>query len=229
MIMLPVMGDLHVARWRLRLAALARVGVTNLPCCCWRPTLRTRRSCWRRPRARCVYRSKAPLLLSRSLAGQPCRCRLRSGQTPGNGQMRRFTGQSARAAAESGFRSRSNRDLANKFHSPLSVRTYHMYGALTSAPKMRVKTTGSAGRRGRRICLLPIETKGPPAKGANACPSNHKTTREFGWGERIRTSDWLIQNQLPYHLATPQRRSSSVPDAPWGPCLSLRQAAYTGQ
>src|ERR1700689_4053942 len=26
-----------------------------------------------------------------------------------------------------------------------------------------------------------------------------------GWGERIRTSDWLIQNQLPYHLATPQR------------------------
>src|SRR5712692_5460475 len=25
------------------------------------------------------------------------------------------------------------------------------------------------------------------------------------WGERIRTSDWLIQNQLPYRLATPQR------------------------
>ena len=24
------------------------------------------------------------------------------------------------------------------------------------------------------------------------------------WGERIRTSDWLIQNQLPYRLATPQ-------------------------
>jgi hypothetical protein len=30
-----------------------------------------------------------------------------------------------------------------------------------------------------------------------------------GWGERIRTSDWLIQNQLPYHLATPQRRGQS--------------------
>ena len=23
------------------------------------------------------------------------------------------------------------------------------------------------------------------------------------WGERIRTSEWLDQNQLPYHLATP--------------------------
>ena len=27
----------------------------------------------------------------------------------------------------------------------------------------------------------------------------------FNWGERIRTSEWLDQNQLPYHLATPQR------------------------
>ena len=26
----------------------------------------------------------------------------------------------------------------------------------------------------------------------------------IGWGGRIRTSDWLIQNQLPYRLATPQ-------------------------
>src|SRR6266568_1752836 len=25
-----------------------------------------------------------------------------------------------------------------------------------------------------------------------------------GWGGRIRTSDWLIQSQLPYRLATPQ-------------------------
>src|SRR6185503_13567176 len=30
------------------------------------------------------------------------------------------------------------------------------------------------------------------------------------WGERIRTSDWLIQNQLPYRLATPQRAFSAV-------------------
>jgi hypothetical protein len=28
------------------------------------------------------------------------------------------------------------------------------------------------------------------------------------WGERIRTSDWLIQNQLPYRLATPQEVDS---------------------
>lgn len=27
----------------------------------------------------------------------------------------------------------------------------------------------------------------------------------YNWGERIRTSEWLDQNQLPYHLATPQR------------------------
>ena len=33
-----------------------------------------------------------------------------------------------------------------------------------------------------------------------------------GWGERIRTSDWLIQNQLPYHLATPQRAGGSLPE-----------------
>ena len=26
----------------------------------------------------------------------------------------------------------------------------------------------------------------------------------YNWGERIRTSEWLDQNQLPYHLATPQ-------------------------
>ena len=42
----------------------------------------------------------------------------------------------------------------------------------------------------------------------------------LGWGERIRTSDWLIQNQLPYHLATPQRRPSSVPDAPRHPLFA---------
>ena len=28
--------------------------------------------------------------------------------------------------------------------------------------------------------------------------------RVISWGGRIRTSDWLIQNQLPYRLATPQ-------------------------
>jgi hypothetical protein len=26
----------------------------------------------------------------------------------------------------------------------------------------------------------------------------------YGWGERIRTSECLDQNQVPYHLATPQ-------------------------
>ena len=30
------------------------------------------------------------------------------------------------------------------------------------------------------------------------------------WGERIRTSDWLIQNQLPYRLATPHRDVNEV-------------------
>src|ERR1700676_3913650 len=48
-----------------------------------------------------------------------------------------------------------------------------------------------------------------------------------GWGGRIRTSDWLIQNQLPYHLATPQHGPSSVPEASEGPCLRPRHAAYT--
>ncbi len=28
-----------------------------------------------------------------------------------------------------------------------------------------------------------------------------------GWGGRIRTHEWLDQNQLPYHLATPQDAS----------------------
>jgi hypothetical protein len=32
----------------------------------------------------------------------------------------------------------------------------------------------------------------------------------IGWGGRIRTSDWLIQNQLPYRLATPQRVSGEA-------------------
>src|SRR5207244_3066272 len=39
------------------------------------------------------------------------------------------------------------------------------------------------------------------------------------WGARIRTSDWLIQSQLPYHLATPQRlreRGSECNAAPFG-------------
>src|SRR5687767_15195720 len=41
------------------------------------------------------------------------------------------------------------------------------------------------------------------------------------WGERIRTSDWLIQNQLPYRLATPQE---------WmGPRRSLPDAAGTSR
>src|ERR1700676_3988626 len=47
----------------------------------------------------------------------------------------------------------------------------------------------------------------------------------IGWGERIRTSDWLIQNQLPYHLATPQRRGHSLPR---GAARPRAQAAGTG-
>ena len=35
--------------------------------------------------------------------------------------------------------------------------------------------------------------------------SSNPVSARVGWGERIRTSDWLIQSQLPYHLATPQR------------------------
>ena len=31
----------------------------------------------------------------------------------------------------------------------------------------------------------------------------------YGWGGRIRTSEWRDQNPLPYHLATPQRPNSS--------------------
>src|ERR1700733_11236855 len=38
-----------------------------------------------------------------------------------------------------------------------------------------------------------------------------------GWGGRIRTSDWLIQNQLPYHLATPQRSFRVYRTAPGTP------------
>ena len=53
-------------------------------------------------------------------------------------------------------------------------------------------------------------------------------SEEIGWGERIRTSDWLIQSQLPYHLATPQRARPSVPsDARLGR-LPPVTAAYTG-
>jgi hypothetical protein len=57
-------------------------------------------------------------------------------------------------------------------HQPNSINAtpcnHHMYGALSSAPKMRVKAPGSAGRRGRRICLLPIGKQGPSANRANA-------------------------------------------------------------
>src|SRR5208282_1337923 len=32
--------------------------------------------------------------------------------------------------------------------------------------------------------------------------------QKFGWGGRIRTSEWRDQNPLPYHLATPQLEST---------------------
>lgn len=34
--------------------------------------------------------------------------------------------------------------------------------------------------------------------------------RKNGWGDRIRTHEWLDQNQLPYHLATPQRAQTQI-------------------
>ena len=86
--------------------------------------------------------------------------------------------------------------------------------------------------RSRRADAQPLGTPNRPPKNRALCPEtggHHHLRHHNGWGGRIRTSDWLIQNQLPYHLATPQRRPSSVPDAPRASCLPPRQAAYTGQ
>ena len=60
---------------------------------------------------------------------------------------------------------------------------YHAYGSLSSEPKMRVKTPGSAGRRGRRICLLPIETEGPPANRSRCAHQKRNTIRRRFAGE----------------------------------------------
>jgi hypothetical protein len=51
------------------------------------------------------------------------------------------------------------------------------------------------------------------ARGKSAVSELEMSQKAGCWGERIRTSDWLIQSQLPYHLATPQRRSHSLPEA----------------
>ena len=42
----------------------------------------------------------------------------------------------------------------------------------------------------------------PTFRGPLQAPGSHCV--RIGWGGRIRTYDWLIQSQLPYHLATPQ-------------------------
>jgi hypothetical protein len=42
-------------------------------------------------------------------------------------------------------------------------------------------------------------------KEVQSAPKSSKP-RKTSWGARIRTSEWLDQNQLPYHLATPQLR-----------------------
>src|SRR5579862_438707 len=35
--------------------------------------------------------------------------------------------------------------------------------------------------------------------------NGESAARSYGWGGRIRTSEWRNQNPLPYHLATPQK------------------------
>src|SRR5579864_4785848 len=52
------------------------------------------------------------------------------------------------------------------------------------APRMRVRPSGSAGGRGRRICLLPMRETGPPANRADAHTKRRDAWGEIGWGER---------------------------------------------
>ena len=48
---------------------------------------------------------------------------------------------------------------------------------------------------------------------------------KFGWGGRIRTSEWRNQNPLPYHLATPQTLPGRHHRADGGGIQAFRWAA----
>ena len=70
-----------------------------------------------------------------------------------------------------------------------------------------VRSSGyrSASRTIELPSSLPWKARRPKNYQIIEVTGHNLTGTQFNWGERIRTSEWLDQNQLPYHLATPQR------------------------
>ena len=67
-----------------------------------------------------------------------------------------------------------------------------------------------ARRPPRTFCLRTRVRILHGAPGSGGCSWKRSSAEGIpsGWGARIRTQVWLDQNQLPYHLATPQQREA---------------------